>query len=191
MTDETQDQTDQRDAADQDQHDTDTQDATLGDSGKAAIRAEREARKAAERSAKEAQDKLDAIEAKQREAADKKAKEQGEWEKLAGQREAELTDATTKLDAATATIETLTAYFDAQYQAALKDLPDVIKAFAPAEDAGIAEKTTWLTKATEQAKALEKQSPTRGNGPNPEPGDGKRDLKAALSQARSNPKYSI
>lgn len=94
MADEQQDQTDQRDADQPDQHDeshdttTDTDD--LGDKGRQAIQREREARKAAEKARSDLEKRLKAIEDERKQAEDAKAKEQGEWEKIAATREAEL-----------------------------------------------------------------------------------------------------
>jgi hypothetical protein len=94
MSDETQDPTDPRDAAAQDPHDdspaTDTDDSALGDKGKQAIQREREARKAAEKARADLEKRLKAIEDERKQAEDAKAKEQGEWEKVATEREREL-----------------------------------------------------------------------------------------------------
>jgi hypothetical protein len=66
--------------------------------------------------------------------------------------------------------DALAGYFDGQFAAALKDLPESIVAFAPAEDASFADKKAWLVKATEQAAKLGGESKP-GNGPNPKPGE--------------------
>lgn len=101
MADEQQDQTDQRDADQTDQHDeshdttTDTDD--LGDKGRQAIQREREARKAAEKARADLEKRLKAIEDERKQAEDAKAKEQGEWEKIAAKREQELNDLRTEL----------------------------------------------------------------------------------------------
>ena len=95
MSDERQDQQDQREAAQQDQHQNDsheTESDDLGDKGKAALKAEREARKAAERERADLQRKLDEIAKKQQEAEDAKAKEQGEWESIAAKRDEEIAE---------------------------------------------------------------------------------------------------
>lgn len=86
-------QQDQRDVDQQDQHQQESHETEdLGDKGRSAIQKEREARKVAEKAAADMQKRLDEIEAKQREADEAKAKERGEWEKIAQQREAELAE---------------------------------------------------------------------------------------------------
>ena len=126
---------------------------------------------------------LNAIRQKQREADEARAKEQGEWKTLAEQREAALTAATTERDALKGEHDALTAYFDAQYTTAFDRLPDVIKEFAPPEDASFAAKAEWLTKA--QAQAAKLADETRpGNRPNPKPTDGKVDIPSAVPRAR-------
>lgn len=141
----------------------------LGEAGKAALDAERIARRDADKRAKDAEAKLAAYEADKAKAAEEEAKRQGEWQKLAEEREASLTEATTERDSLKATNEALTAYFDGHYTAALKDLPDVIRAFAPADDAPFAAKAEWLTKAQAEAAKIAKDEAKPGNGPNPKP----------------------
>jgi len=97
MSDETQiDLQDQREA---DEQDATTESDALGDKGIAALKAERDARRAAEKERAELQKRIDAIEQQQREAEDAKAKEKGEWEKVAKQREEELAEVRAQLAA--------------------------------------------------------------------------------------------
>lgn len=97
MSDETtNDVQDQRDA--EGQHQDETPDTgELGDKGKAALKAERDARRAAEKAAADMQKRIDEIEAKQREADEAKAKEEGNYKQLLEQREAELAELKDKL----------------------------------------------------------------------------------------------
>ena len=98
MADEQQSQTDQREADDQDQHEQSHDAAAdLGDKGKAALKAEREARKAAEKARADLEKRLAEYEARQREAEEAAAKEQGKWEEIAAKREQELNDLRTQL----------------------------------------------------------------------------------------------
>lgn len=97
MPDETTDMQDQRDAEDQHQDET-PENEDLGDKGKAALKAEREARRAAEKAAADTQKRIDELEAKQREANEAKAKEEGNYKQLLEQREAELAELKGKLE---------------------------------------------------------------------------------------------
>ena len=172
----TPDQQDQRDA---DPQADDTTEA-LGEAGKAALERERADRKAAEKRARDAEKRLADLDADAKRKADEEAAKQGEWQQLAEKREAELTTTATERDGITAERDALAAYFTAQYTAAVKELPDVIKAFAPADDAPFAAKADWLGKAQEQAKKLGGNE-SRGNGPNPKPaGNPKPDIKGVL-----------
>ena len=86
----------QRDA---DEQESTTETESLGDKGKAAIQRERDARRAAEKERADLQKRIDAFEQQQREAEDAKAKEKGEWEKVATQREEELAEVRAQLAA--------------------------------------------------------------------------------------------
>lgn len=114
------------------------------------------------------QDKRDA-DAKA-EADRKSAEARGEFDAVKQSLESERDTARTERDAATAERDALATYFEAQFKSAIKDLPETIVAFAPAEDASFAEKSAWLTKAQEQAAKLGGTT-TPGNGPNPKPGE--------------------
>ena len=80
---------DQRDADDQDHDDTHDADA-LGDAGKAALKRERDARKAAEKDKADLAKRIADFEKAQKDRDDAAAKEKGEWETIAKQREDEL-----------------------------------------------------------------------------------------------------
>lgn len=64
-------------------------DESLGDAGKKALDTEREARKKAEKDARDLKKRLDQTEADQKKRDDDNATKNGEWEKLAKDREAE------------------------------------------------------------------------------------------------------
>lgn len=183
MSDETQtqDATDQREAGGHDDDASDQQD-TGTDRDDTLAKLSRERREARER-ARNAEARLAELEAKQREADEAKAKEEGRYKELLEQREADLTATATERDALKGEVEVLTEYFTSQYNAALKELPDVITAFAPDEDAPFAEKSAWLTKAQEQAKKVQADK-TPGHLPNPKPSRGQVDEKAALAHVR-------
>lgn len=128
-------------------------------------------------------------------AADAEAQRQadiakGDFDKVKASLESERDVAQTERDALKTENQAITAYFSAQYAAAIKELPEVITAFAPADDASFAEKSTWLTKAQAQAVKIG-GDPKPGNRPNPKPGDGTRDLDAAAQQARASGKYTV
>lgn len=100
MPDESQAGVDEQRDADVNEHQEESRETEdLGDKGKAAIQREREARKAAEKAAADTQKRIDALEAKQREVEEAKAKEQGDFKTLLEQREAELADMKAKLEA--------------------------------------------------------------------------------------------
>ena len=144
---------------------------------------------------KSAQEKRDAADAEARKKAEaeaerKKQEAAGQFEDVRKSLETERDAAVIDRDSLKATNEALTAYFDTQYTAALKDLPDVIKAFAPAEDAPFATKADWLTKAQEQASKID-TSGTPGNRPNPTPATGHFDLKSAVEEAKARGSYRV
>ncbi len=140
---------------------------------------------------KQLQDEQDAKDAKaKKDAEDKAAVERGEAQKVIDEQAGKLTATESERDTLKAENEAITAYFTAQYDAAIKELPEVITAFAPAEDASFAVKSDWLTKAQAQAAKIDGTT-TPGNRPNPKPGDGTRDLDAAAQQARASGKYTV
>jgi hypothetical protein len=171
---------------------------TLNDAGKVALQKERDARKAAVKEAADAKAALatlraekDAADAAKAQAEADDAKRKGEWEKLANDREAQINTITADRDALKSEHDALTGYFTAQYDAALKELPDVITAFKPPDDAGFAEKATWLATAQEQAKKLTGIAPNgKGPGFRPMPSNGKPTHDEALAQQKRTGKYS-
>lgn len=135
-------------------------------------------------------------EAEAKAQADKDARERdeaaarGEFDSVRADLESRVTTIEGERDALATEADALRTYFDAQYQAALKDLPDVVTAFKPSDEASFAEKSAWLTKAQEQAaKVAGTQAP--GNRPNPNAANGNIDLKAETAKAKANGKYRI
>lgn len=85
------------DADGDDQHDEskdrdDQDDDKLGDAGKKALDAERDLRKKAEKDARDLKKRLDTLEAEKKKRDEDKATENGEFEKLANDRAAEIED---------------------------------------------------------------------------------------------------
>lgn len=112
----------------------------------------------------------------------------GEFDTVRADLEGKVTSVEGERDALKTEVDALRSYFDAEYDAAVKDLPDVITAFKPSDDAPFAERSAWLTKAKEQAaKVVKGQAP--GNHPNPNPASGKFDLDAEVAKARATGKY--
>lgn len=103
------------------------------------------------------------------EAQRKRDEEAGEYDKVKTSLQNDLDTVSGERDTLKSENEALTAYFTAQYDAAMEDLPDVIKEFAPEDDASFEAKSRWLTKAQDQAKKVD-TSPPRGNGPDRNPG---------------------
>lgn len=123
-------------------------------------------------------------EQRERDAAEKR----GEFEQVRKDLESKVESVTGERDALAGEADALRSYFDAQYTAALKELPEVVTAFKPDDDASFAEKSAWLIKAQEQAAKVAKgQAP--GNHPNPNPASGKFDLDAEVAKARASGKY--
>lgn len=189
------DATDRRDGAD-----GDSTDDALGDKGRDALRKEREARRKAEADAKDLKARLDKIDADARKEADQRAAEQGKWEELAGQREADLTETTTKLQTAETELASLRAYVTADVDATYKAVRDAAKAnpvakahlgYHPGDDAPTAALLAWAEKAKAQLPEMTEREPVKGNGAGPKVSDGTRNLTAAYNAAKANPKYSI
>lgn len=193
-------QSSQRDAGTNDQQDNQQRDGDqLGDKGKLALDREREARADADRRAREAERKLAAHETERKQVDDEAAAKRGEFEKLANERSATITDLDGKLKVADTdrkAIEeerdALRAFFDGQIDAALKTLPDALKDFDPGPDAPFAQRKDWLEKAQKRAAELGDQPTQRGNGPNPKPGgEHKIDIEAEARKARQTGRYSV
>lgn len=126
-------------------------------------------------------------EAREREEATKR----GEFDKVRGELETKVASIEQDRNAVVTERDALRTYFDAEYATAVKDLPDVVTAFKPADDAPFAEKSAWLIKAKEQAAKVAVVGTLPGNGPNPRPADGKFDLDAAVATAQHGGKYSL
>jgi hypothetical protein len=182
MADTEQTQTDET-AATADESTETTQTDQLGDAGKAALEKERQRAKDAEKRAKEAEKRLAEIDAAAAAKEDEDAKARGEFEKLAAKRAADLeklqTDHKTLAEERDALTAKVQAYEDRDRKTiadGVKDLPDDLKTFDPGDDAPLAARMDWFTKA--QAIASKRTTdPIRGNGRPPESADG-RDAKA-------------
>jgi len=143
--------------------------------------AAREARKAAEKARADRDAEITAAQEKADADAKRKAdEERGAFDEVKRSLESERDTVTAERDRLKAEHDALTSYFATQYEAALKELPDVIKAFAPDDDASFEVKSKWLTKATEQARTIDKQTP-RGNGGDPKPGKGKIEIPSLIN----------
>ena len=107
-------------------------------------------------------EKLDA------DAEKRKQEEAGEYEKVKTTLTSERDTALTRAESAEQERDALATYFEAQYSAALSELPDDLLLFKPADDASFAEKSKWLSTAQEAVKKRgddDKKPPKRGNGP--------------------------
>jgi chromosome segregation ATPase len=171
-----------------------TQTDQLGDAGKEAIRKEREARKAAEKERDELKRLQDEAAAAKAKAEEVQATKNGEFERLATERQAKLDKAKTDFDALKADRDDLAAkvqqYEDRDRKAitdGVSDLPEDLRAFDPGQDAPLAQRMDWFTKA--QAIAAKRTTdPIRGNGRSPESANGrdaKADEAAREAQART------
>lgn len=126
----------------------------------------------------------------EREARERdEAAARGEFDKVRTDLESKVTTIEGERDALAGEAESLRTYFDAQYTAALKDLPDVITAFKPADDASFSVKADWLSKAKEQAVKVGKMQ-TPGNNPNPSPANGTVDHNAEVAKAKARGAYT-
>lgn len=117
------------------------------------------------------------------------AAKRGEFDKVRSGLEEKVTATESERDTLKTENEAITAYFSAQYTAALKELPEVITAFAPADDASFKEKSEWLTKAQEQAAKVGSDLKP-GNRPNPKPGEKQAATKDEMA-AQMRPNISI
>lgn len=135
-------------------------------------------------------DAEDAAETQRKKDADEaqrtKDEQAGEYEKAKTSLTNERDTAITERDGLKTENDALTAYFTAQYDVALKDMPEAITAFAPEDDASFETKSRWLTKAQEQATKLNGQKPTPGNGPTGKPGEKSFDEQQEIARARRN-----
>lgn len=142
--------------------------ADLGDKGKAALDTERTARKAAEKAAKDAGTKLAQIVAAEQKRKDEDAEQQGEWQKLAEDRKAEIDKikADAEADVATARAEIARRDRDDRARAALKaaGLDESLLSRIHGDTADELKKDAEELTKLVQASA---PKPRDGNGPNP------------------------
>ena len=137
-------------------------DESLGENGKKALEAEREARAADDKEVKRLQKLVDDEATAKRKADETKAKEQGEWEKLAKQREDELNAA--KAELATRDHNALKTKAAAKHR-----LPDELaERLAGETEADLDADAAKLAKLLEPRKApdTEAGSGTKGATPN-------------------------
>lgn len=146
------------------------------------VKADREKREAADTEAKKKAD-----EQRERDEATKR----GEFDTVKQKLEGDLQTANTNLDNATAELTTLREYVNADIKAAIKDLPKALLAFDPGEDASLANRLDWLTKAKANAAEIAKETARPGNGPNPNPANGQFDLEAEKQRARQSGRYRV
>jgi hypothetical protein len=131
--------------------------------------AAKEAREAATKARADERAKIDAERTAAETAAEtKKAEERGEFDKVKATLASERDAAATERDTLKADLDVLRPFFDRRLEAALKDLPDAIKAFDPGPDASVPARADWLVKALEQADKLD-VGIKRGNGPDRAP----------------------
>lgn len=187
-------------AGDPPKNDPPASDPPLGESGERALRAERDARKDAESRAKTAEAELKKLKDAAQERADKEAEEQGEWQKLAGQREADLKAANESVTSLTAEVDQLSAYVRDDIATVHKQVTDAAKAngtakvlldFHPGDEAAIADLIAWTAKAKAQLPDLTAPAGKEGNTPNPKAGKDQIDIKQEAAKARARGTYRV
>lgn len=172
--------------------------AKLGEAGKKALDAEREARSAAEKAKKEADKELAALrkektdrEEAERKAVEDKAKADGEWQRLADERETKLAESSAaakslgeERDALAAKVAAYEDRDRTRITNGIKDLPEDLAAFDPGDDVPLDQRLKWFDKAQEIA-AKRATDPVAGVRRLPDPlrGDPKRDEEARKAQA--------
>lgn len=113
------------------------------------------------------------------------AEKRGEFDKVRSELEGKVSSTEQERDALASEKDLLQGYFDRQYAAALKELPEAILAFKPADDANVETKTKWLETAQEQASKLAKlQKKPGGNPPNPKAANGDVEIPSAVPKTR-------
>lgn len=138
--------------------------------------AEKRGRSAADQDRQDAEAKA----AKDKEIADAAAK--GEYETAKAAIEAERDKHKADLDAIVPERDKLLAYFTADYDATIKDLPEAVLAFKPADDASFDAKSAFLLTAKEQAAKLNGHRPN-GNHRAPDPaGPGREKVTSGLKK---------
>ena len=150
----------------------------------------------AKKTRKEEQDKAKAVKDKEeKERLEKQAKEQGEFEKLATDRETELNQLKPQLESATAEIERYKSTVAEIVRVELKSLPEEVRDISPAQYADDKSLTNpldvlaWLPKGKALAEKLNGSSATKGtpvspraNGAKSNP-DADKQARAAARQA--------
>lgn len=138
---------------------------------------------------KEINDRLKQLEQEQRKAADAAAKaeeerlaKQQEWQQLADQRQAKLSELQPKAELA----DTLSQQLRAQIDAEIAKWPEEVTAMKPADDAPITAWMDWAGKARAVvAKLTEEKQPAGGNRRGPKPtGSGQRDAERVRETER-------
>lgn len=176
MSDETQDQADQRDAdQDESQHEPET---GLGDKGAAALREERDARKRAEKRIRELE-KADAERQEQdRKRSEAEQAEQGKWKELAEKRDADLAEKTTTLEAVTAERDTLLSIVAADVESTWKTIPDEVREAYDGADDDVLAKKQHMTRNAKIIARLQDAGEKPGHPRNPESNGGRPEVKS-------------
>ena len=131
---------------------------------------------------------------KEREAQERQRKadeEKGEFAKVRQSIERERDQFKTEAERIKGEYEAVAGLFDKQYQAALKDIPDDLKPFQPADDAGVLERVAFLDKLQTALKKRGTTTTTHGNGPNPKPGGKATTPQELRDEARRDPAYRV
>jgi len=173
------------------------QNPDLGDAGKEAIRKEREARKAAEKERDELKRQADEAAAAKAKADEEQAAKNGEFEKLANERQTKIdklqTDHKTlaeERDALLAKVQAREDQDKAEVAAWIKDHKGIVDEFLdyyPGPDAPADAQMAWYA-ATRPKVEKRTTDPIRGNGRSPEFANGRdtqADEAARLAQART------
>jgi hypothetical protein len=120
----------------------------------------------------------------ERERLEKQAKEQGEFEKLATDRQKRIEELEPQLESLKKDNETLRTAVADIAKSELKGLPEEVRDISPAqfgEDKSITnplDVLAWLPKGKKLAEKLTGSSAVKGAGPDPKPINGKTDAKA-------------
>ena len=115
----------------------------------------------------------------------------GEFDAVKQSLTSERDAAVTERDSLKTERDTLLALVKADVDAAWDGLPDEVKDAYAGEPDDVLGRKQHMTRMAKVIAALTTKTHTPGNGPNPPASDGTRDLKAALTEARANPKYSF
>jgi hypothetical protein len=117
--------------------------------------------------AKTTRQQLEAEARAKQQADEDRLKRQGEFQKLAEQREAEVNRLKTYETRFTSLAEQTKAFIDAQ----TKDWPEIIKDYDPGPDADVEARIAWMNKSRPHAEklAVQTRGQAPGNSPNPPP----------------------